>query len=157
MNSLAVVNVGYHSSVLNHAGFGYLVPSKEKQKLLGVVWDSSAFPQQNRVKDQTRLTAMIGGSHFNDFTSYRDDELIEMTLRELSTHLSISRKPDFISIKSMIDAIPQYTVGHQKRIKKIDEELKKISPNINLLGNGYYGISVNDCIARSHKAFYDEF
>ncbi len=59
--SVAVVNVGYKQPVLSLKGFGYLIPSREKEPVLGVVWDSSAFPQQNASPQETRLTVMIRG------------------------------------------------------------------------------------------------
>ncbi len=148
-SSLAVINFGYHSPVLKYKGFGHLIPSQEKQKLLGVVWDSSAFPQQNTNPQQTRLTAMIGGAHFPDFTSNNDSTLIEMALKELHEQLKISQTPDYIHIKRAHHAIPQYTVGHQNRLIEIETDLTNMPAKIALLGNGYYGISVNDCIAQA--------
>ncbi|MBA3602956.1 MAG: protoporphyrinogen oxidase [Parachlamydiaceae bacterium] len=148
-SSLAVINFGYHSPVMKYSGFGHLIPSKEKQKLLGVVWDSSVFPQQNANRQQTRLTAMIGGTHFPDFSSNSDSTLIEMTLKEFREQLKISQVPDCIHIKRAHHAIPQYSVGHQARLFEIETELKNKPAKIDLLGNGYYGISVNDCITQA--------
>jgi protoporphyrinogen/coproporphyrinogen III oxidase len=58
--SAAVVNVGYRQDVLkSHNGFGYLVPSSQKQDVLGVVWDSRTFPKQGQLTE-TRLSVMMG-------------------------------------------------------------------------------------------------
>lgn len=149
--SIATINVGYHSSVLQREGFGYLIPSKEKQKLLGVVWDSSAFPQQNAHVEQTRLTAMLGGTRFVNFAKTSDQVLIEMTLLEIERHLGIKQTPDYISIKRSIEAIPQYSVGHHARLLEIENAIKRLPGNLHLLGNAFYGISVNDCIAHAKK------
>lgn len=148
-SSLAVINFGYRTSVLKYSGFGYLVPSQAKQKLLGVIWDSSAFPQQNKNSQQTRLTAMLGGSHHPGLDACSDSTLIEIALKELHAHIKINSIPDHIHIKRARNAIPQYTVGHQARLRDIEDELKKMPAKINLLGNGFYGISVNDCIAQA--------
>src|SRR5262249_33184471 len=59
--SVVVVNFGFHRKVLKKKGFGYLIPSFEQEEILGVVWDSSVFPQQNLLPEETRLTVMIGG------------------------------------------------------------------------------------------------
>ena len=45
---VAVVNVAYRERCLPMDGFGYLVPSWEPSDVLGVIFDSSAFPEQNR-------------------------------------------------------------------------------------------------------------
>jgi protoporphyrinogen oxidase len=39
-----VVNLVYDKRVLPMAGFGYLVPDREKEAVLGVVFDSCTFP-----------------------------------------------------------------------------------------------------------------
>lgn len=150
--SIAVINFGYHSPVLNKEGFGYLIPSKEKQKLLGVVWDSSVFPEQNVHAQQTRLTAMIGGAHFENFADYDESALIEMALKELHRHLGIRKRPDCILIKRAFKAIPQYIVGHNERLTLLENTLKKLPAKVSVLGNGFYGVSVNDCIAHALDA-----
>ena len=63
--SVAVVNVAFDGSQLAQRGFGHLVPSCEAEPALGVVWDSSVFPQNNVAgnDDETRVTVMMGGEH----------------------------------------------------------------------------------------------
>jgi len=44
--NVAVVNVEYTGNVLNRdPAFGFLIPSSQKEPILGVIFDSSAFPQ----------------------------------------------------------------------------------------------------------------
>lgn len=147
--SIAVINLGYETPVLNREGFGYLIPSKEKQNLLGVVWDSSAFPEQNAYRGQTRLTAMAGGVQGIPVDSLNTEALIEIALKDLQNHLGIKRAPDRIECTLAKNAIPQYLVGHRIKVKQIEESFASISSNITLLGNAFHGISVNDCIAKS--------
>jgi len=45
---VAVVNLNYDRRVMPFEGFGYLVPSWEPSDVLGVIFDSSAFPGQSR-------------------------------------------------------------------------------------------------------------
>nr|XP_015224266.1 PREDICTED: protoporphyrinogen oxidase [Lepisosteus oculatus] len=60
--TVAVVNLEYEGSVLPFTGFGHLVPSFENGALLGIVYDSVAFPQHNRRGDpSTRLTVRPNG------------------------------------------------------------------------------------------------
>lgn len=143
MASVAVVSMGWHEKVLRKEGFGYLIPSKEKQSLLGIVWDSSAFPQQNRSPNETRLTAMVGGSHMADFPSCQPEKLIEISLRSIKEHLQISLPPKTIRLKIARHAIPQYHVGHLRKISEID---RTSPPGVTLLGSSLYGVSVNDCV-----------
>jgi protoporphyrinogen/coproporphyrinogen III oxidase len=128
--SVAVVNVGYRTRVLDKAGFGYLIPSSENQKVLGVVWDSIAFPAQNQHPEETRLTVMLGGRHHPDIETMGEERIISLALEALSNHLAISKSPDAIAFKLAYRAIPQYLVGHSSY---------------------FQGVSVNDRIVQSKK------
>lgn len=145
-SSLAIVNMGYRSLQLPKEGFGYLIPSREKQKLLGVVWDSSAFPQQNQSASETRLTAMLGGSHMADFDKHSQQQFRCLAMAELQKQLGIFTPPDITAVKIARHAIPQYIVGHGSIVKELEDKLAGLTARVSLLGNGFYGISVNDCI-----------
>ena len=46
--TVAVVNIEYDGNVLNRdPAFGFLVPSTQKEPLLGVIFDTCSFPQVN--------------------------------------------------------------------------------------------------------------
>ncbi|OXB72343.1 UNVERIFIED_CONTAM: hypothetical protein H355_015642 [Colinus virginianus] len=58
--TVAVVNLQYHNVTLPVTGFGHLVPSSEDEALLGIVYDSVAFPQHDGSGvPSVRLTACI--------------------------------------------------------------------------------------------------
>ncbi len=61
-SSVAVVGMGFHQPQLKERGFGYLVPASQGERVLGMVWDSCVFPEQNHARQETRITCMIGGS-----------------------------------------------------------------------------------------------
>ncbi|NXH49042.1 PPOX oxidase, partial [Dicaeum eximium] len=67
--SVAVVNLQYEGAELPVTGFGHLVPSSEDPALLGVVYDSVAFPEHDGTpatpgSASLRLTVMLGGAWF---------------------------------------------------------------------------------------------
>ena len=138
--SLAVVNLGYHQAVLKKKGFGYLIPTMEQEDLLGVIWDSSVFPQQNRTPQETRLTAMV------PLRSGLDP--VKTALDALSRHLGIDSEPDAIQVSLAHQAIPQYGVGHFDLLKEIEGKLPQ---NVTLLGSSYRGVSVNECVLEAKE------
>lgn len=149
--SVAVVNLGYNTPVLNHQGFGYLIPSGEKEEILGVVWDSAAFPQQNTHSQQTRLTVMIGGVHHPHFDALDASTLKNSAINSLSRQLGITAEPDASHISIARNAIPQYRVGHRAQLGKIEQTLACSRPWLTILGSSYGGVSVNDCIAQARR------
>ncbi|NXK57147.1 PPOX oxidase, partial [Chauna torquata] len=63
--AVAVVNMQYKDVTLPVTGFGHLVPSSEDNSLLGIIYDSVAFPQHDGTgAPSVRLTVMLGGAWF---------------------------------------------------------------------------------------------
>jgi oxygen-dependent protoporphyrinogen oxidase len=149
--SVAVVNLGYHQNVLKQQGFGHLVPSKEGEDVLGVIWDSSVFPQQNSNQSQTRLTVMLGGAHKPHLCLESENQIYERAVKAVKKHLNISLSPDVYHVSIARDAIPQYEVGHQARVSGIMQELQRGFPRLTCLGSSYHGVSINDCIAHARQ------
>jgi oxygen-dependent protoporphyrinogen oxidase len=150
--TVAIVNLGYRQQVNQWEGFGYLIPSMEKEDNMGVVWDSSVFPQQNHLSEETRLTVMLGGEHRPDLANATKDHLLEMTLQSIQKQMKIHQRPDSIAIQVCHKAIPQFTVGHAKKIEMIEREIGSLFDNrLILSGSWLSGVAINDCIAFAKK------
>ena len=52
-------------------------------------------------------------------------------------------------------SIPQFLVGHAKRLCEIKEIASRISPRLILTGSAFSGVSVNDCIERANTIAND--
>lgn len=150
--TVGVVNMGWNKKVLKQEGFGYLVPSSQKQSLLGMVFDSSAFAEQNESVNQTRLTAMVGGRHHPEVEYFSNKKFIGIVTNALNRHLGIFSEPEKIEVFIAKEAIPQYEVGHHNMVLEIEKELKLISQSrLYLLGSAWQGVAVNDCIVGAKK------
>jgi oxygen-dependent protoporphyrinogen oxidase len=124
--SLSVACFGYRKEKIKAdlAAFGYLIPSREKRKILGTLYDSSIFP--NRAPEgYVLLRSMIGGARASDLAMEQEPRLIEIIRKELADIIGITAEPDFVRIYRHEMAIPQYTVGHVERLKNIDAALGK--------------------------------
>jgi oxygen-dependent protoporphyrinogen oxidase len=129
--------------------FGYLIPSREKRRILGTLYDSSIFP--NRAPEgYVLMRSMIGGARASDLAMEQEPRLIDMVRKELSDIICVSAEPDFVRIYRHEMAIPQYTVGHSERLRNVDTALGR-HKGLFLAGNAYRGIGVNDCIENSSK------
>ncbi|GAB4483753.1 MAG: protoporphyrinogen oxidase [Thermodesulfovibrionales bacterium] len=159
--SLSVACFGYRKEKMPREldAFGYLIPSGEKRKILGTLYDSCIFP--NRAPEgYVLLRSMVGGARASELALESDKRITDMVIRELSDIIGISAHPDFVRIFRHEFAIPQYTVGHLERLRTL-ELLREKHPGLYLTGNPYRGIGVNDCIEQasllSQKIIEDSF
>ena len=146
---IAVLNVGYDRQVLPVQGFGYLVPTYAEEEIRGVVFDSSLFPEQNRQREETRLTIKF------EERGREETWYIEKALRGIRKHLGISESPRAFSFKRAIRAIPQYGVGHLEKMASLKEEFSKRLPRCFLVGNYLTGVSVDQCIQQAKQSVSD--
>lgn len=146
--SLVLLQIGYHTPVVRKEGFGYLVPSKERcSHVLGMEWDSSVFPMHNRHAEETRLALMLGGAQHPEVLLWSDEKLFEEGKRVLQEHLGVSTPPAHMSLVRVPSAIPQYTVGHQARVRALQNAVEGYTSRLSLLGMSFHGVAVNDTIA----------
>lgn len=148
--SLAVVTVVYKKKVLKEKGLGYLIPRGEEEKILGCFWNSSVFPQQFP-SETTSLSVMIGDVHLKEFHYLTEDDFKKIALEALSRHLDIHDSPDIIECQLCLEAIPQYILGHSKRLARINALIREFMPHLTILGASYYGVGISDCISQSKR------
>lgn len=155
--TVAVVNLEYDGEVLPVSGFGHLIPSFEDKAKLGIVYDSLAFPEHNRRgASSTRLTVMLGGAWFEsslgDPESVSKEKLLSLASEAAATQLGVKEKPSRAIVHLNKSCIPQYTLGHWKRIDHLFSYIRQHSLPLSLIGASYQGVSVNDCIYNAKKS-----
>jgi oxygen-dependent protoporphyrinogen oxidase len=144
-NRVAVVALGYRAADMPAAldGFGYLAPQRARRDLLGVQWCSSIFPDRAPA-GCVLLRAMAGGWNRPEVAGWDDARLLDTVRAELRLALGVRTAPIFHQIIRWDRAIPQYHVGHPRRVATI-EERAACHPGLFLGGNAYHGVALNDC------------
>ena len=148
-----VLYLGFKKSSVgqNLDGFGYLIPSKEKQTYLGAIWSSVIFPNRCN-EDNTAFTIFIGGARMPHLFEMEKKELISKVIGEFKTQMKINDDPIFMKEHLWQKAIPQYNLGYIEHENYFDK-FEKENHGIFLSGNYRGGISVGDCVKNSEVNF----
>jgi oxygen-dependent protoporphyrinogen oxidase len=150
-SSSMTVALVYDKRELGHAlaGFGFLVPQRERRRLVACTWVATKF--SHRVPERMAvLRCFLGGA--DDSALGLDDEAVVATLRdELKDLMGVTATPLFQRISRWPRSMAQYTVGHGRRIARI-EELAGGLRGLHLAGNAYHGIGIPDCIRMGREA-----
>ncbi len=143
-SSIALIHLGFDNDTIKNPGFGHLIPTGNDPHVLGVVYDSCLFPQQNK---QTKLTVMVGGARFPEVVNTSKERLIEIALSALKRQMDIDERPSFVHSHLCKDAIPQYSVGHHRLIEEYEAKWK----NHFFLGSSTEGVAVNCLISQADR------
>ncbi|CAH8665759.1 hypothetical protein MS3_00003509 [Schistosoma haematobium] len=153
-------------------GFGHLVPRTEDEHILGVIYDSFAFPKLDGFNKNLRYTVMM--KPFREWleasTSLGSSEHLKNTIEEVAktvliNHLKIPA-PVIVGrhISILRNCIPQYPPGHLTNMANLRNGIRRISnghssgrSGIYLVGNSYDGVGLNHVVYSAACAVAEEF
>ncbi|MFZ3072254.1 MAG: protoporphyrinogen oxidase [Thermodesulfobacteriota bacterium] len=144
--STATVSIGYKRKDIAHPldGFGFIVPKIEKRKLMAATWSSIKW-EGRAPEDSVLIRCFIGGAKNEELVSLNDKEMTDVVRSELKEIMGIDAEPLFVRVFRWIKAMPQYTIGHETRVLKIEELAGKHS-GLYLTGSAFKGIGISDTV-----------
>lgn len=151
-SSAMTVALGYDDGAAGPLppGFGFLVPHKEKRRLLACTFVHSKFAHR-APPGKILLRCFLGGSRDPGVLELGEEEVVSIVRRELQSILHVSAEPVFYRAHRWPSAMAQYVVGHEARMKTVAEKLEK-HPGLYLAGNALLGIGISDCIRAGRAA-----
>lgn len=149
---LSVVTLGFSRQGIGHPldGFGALVPAVERFSVLGVLFNSTLFPQRAPT-GQVLLTVFVGGARQPDLAGLPDEELVARVLTDLEKLLAASTPPVFQKVLRWPRAVPQYNLDHGAMLAAM-EAAERAWPGLALAGSYRGGVSVPQCLATGQAA-----
>jgi oxygen-dependent protoporphyrinogen oxidase len=148
-NSSVTVVLGFERSAVRGQmrGFGFLVPKRERKRLLACTWVGNKFPQ--RVSESLAVLRCFAGG--DSAMAESDDALLLAMRREIREIAGVRAEPLFSRIFRWPRSMAQYTVGHGERIAELESRLTSL-PGLHVAGNAYHGIGVPDCVRMGKEA-----
>ena len=136
-------------------GFGFLVPASSGRAMLACTFAHRKFVGRT-APGKAVLRAFLGGINQERLMEEPDNVLIATVRRELSEILGPhiigpQIEPEHVQVNRWRRAMAQYAVGHQGRMKRINERVAAL-PGLALAGNAYDGIGIPDCIRLGRQA-----
>ncbi len=143
---VAVVFYGFRREQVAHPldGFGFLVPAREQQPVLGTLWNTSLFDGRAPA-GHVALTSFVGGLRQPGAVALPDEALHRRVLAALADLIGVSGAPVIAGIRRCERAIPQYTHRHAAVINAV-ETVESAFPGLHMAGSYRGGVSVGDCI-----------
>jgi len=151
-SSSMTVSLGYGAGTRGELppGFGFLVPQKERWRMLACTFVHGKF-HHRAPEGKALLRCFLGGSRDPEVLNLNDDEVVSMVQRELIEILNFTREPLFYRVCRWPSSMAQYAVGHAERVQRIQVQLERY-PRLSLAGNAYSGIGISDCVRTGRAA-----
>lgn len=143
---ICTVSSAYDRSQVADAldGFGFMVPRREGLHTICTFWNSALF--HGRAPDgRLLITSFAGREGEGDLVDTNDEAYVRTIETENARILGISGEPLDRVIWRDPRALPQFNVGHARRIREISEMLGSI-PWLHLAGNYLSGRSIGECV-----------
>jgi oxygen-dependent protoporphyrinogen oxidase len=150
--STATVTLAYRMQDIPHVldAFGFVVPAAEKHKIMACTFSSLKYAGR-APEGHLLLRAFVGGS-LNPELFQDDDTTMETNARnELASLLGITAQPLFSRVWRHPKSMPQYHVGHEQRIKRVESALAKFR-TLAVAGSAYHGVGIPDCVRSGEEA-----
>ncbi len=128
-------------------GFGLLAPRAEDPVLAACTWVNAKFAHR-AAPGAILLRAFLAGASAERRLSAADADILDAAHAELQGWMRFRGTPTGGAIHRWARAMPQYGVGHSRRVREI-EARARLQPGLQLAGNGYTGLGIPDCVRRS--------
>lgn len=151
--SIALVHLVYAAGERLPDGFGVLAPHREARAALGIVWNSRLFPRDS-AHGVAATTTFLGGIRDPAKCDLPDDILVDAAIAEHASLLGLREPPIHADVVRHREAIPQYEVGHHRRLTEI-REIERTWPGLHLAGNYLGGAGVPACWQESRRVAAD--
>ncbi|MGH9467245.1 MAG: protoporphyrinogen oxidase [Terriglobales bacterium] len=143
-------NLAFRTAPALPAGHGFLVAGGETTGQIPALL-ACTFAHQKFAGRAPAGGALLRLFYGESATTLSDEGILARARADLHRTLGVAQEPDFVRLRRAPRAMPQYTVGHAERLRRIAAALVRY-PRLALAGNAFEGVGVPDCIASGRSA-----
>lgn len=151
-SSAAVVLLAYRADDVPNTidGFGFVVPLAERRRIIAGSYSSRKYAGRAPA-DHCLLRFFVGGFGHEAAWAADDSAILDGVRAEVAELLGIRAAPVFWRVQRWPDSMPQYDIGHLRRVARIEERCAA-SPGLALAGASYRGVGIPDCVRDGEAA-----
>ncbi|MGN4425879.1 protoporphyrinogen oxidase [Bacillus cereus group sp. MYBK30-1] len=132
-------------------GTGFVVSRNSDFSITACTWTHKKWPHTTP-EGKALLRCYVGRPGDEAIVEQTDEEIVQLVLEDLQKTMDITADPEFTIVSRWKEAMPQYTVGHKERMKKLTTFMEKELPGVYLAGSSYAGSGLPACINQGELA-----
>jgi protoporphyrinogen/coproporphyrinogen III oxidase len=152
--SMAIVTLAYRAGAFpaRPDGSGYLVPAVDGRAVKAVTFSTVKWPHLRAGEAGLEIVRCSVGRIGEEAVLQRDDaELAGLAAADLAAATGVRGEPADVRVSRWGGALPQYTVGHIERVRRIRASVAG-QPGLAVCGAVYDGVGIPACIASARLA-----
>ncbi|NRF91449.1 protoporphyrinogen oxidase [Paenibacillus frigoriresistens] len=130
---------------------GFLVPKTEGRTITACTLTSAKW-LHTAPDGKVLLRCYIGRAGEQEWPEWSDEQLVSKARHDLRELLGLKAEPLFTDVTRLMHSMPQYPVGHLEQIAQFREELAAVMPQVLIVGAGFHGVGLPDCIRQGKEA-----
>ncbi len=151
--TVATVAMAFPEEAVKKAmdGTGFVVSRNADYTITACTWTHRKW-QHSAPAGKVLLRCYVGRAGKEEIVEKSDEEIVQTVLNDLNQIMEIEGHPEFYRITRWRQSMPQYEVGHRKRIDLVQTGVEKKMPGVFLAGASYSGVGLPDCIDQGEAA-----
>jgi oxygen-dependent protoporphyrinogen oxidase len=153
--SVAIIALGYRPSAVPARalrGSGHLAPPREGRPVKAATYASQKWAWLRAAVPDLMIVRASVGRQGEVADLQRDDAgLVQLAREDIADTLGITARPQVGSVFRWGGALPQYTVGHTSRARRLHQLVDEV-PGLAVCGAAVDGVGIAACIASARVA-----
>ncbi|MGB7999271.1 MAG: protoporphyrinogen oxidase [Anaerobacillus sp.] len=151
--TVATVAMAFPEEAVKKAmdGTGFVVSRNADYTITACTWTHRKW-QHSTPAGKVLLRCYVGRAGKEEIVEKSDEEIVQTVLNDLNQIMEIEGHPEFYRITRWRQSMPQYEVGHRKRIDSVQTGIENKMPGVFLAGASYSGVGLPDCIDQGERA-----
>lgn len=139
---------------IDYEGTGFVIARDSDYTITACTWTHKKW-SHTVPKGKVLLRCYVGRPDDQEIVFKDDEEILKIVIKDLQKIININGNPDFHVITRWKNAMPQYLVGYQDRLKLFKGRVAIETPGVFVAGASYGGVGLPDCMKSGEEAVSD--
>lgn len=126
-------------------GTGFVISRNMDTSITACTWTNKKW-EHSTPEGKALLRAYVGRP--GDFIVHEksDEDIVRLAREDLDKIMDLEGEPEFTIVTRMMNAMPNYFVGHKYIIDDIQKYAAENYPGLHLIGASHYAVGLPDCV-----------
>lgn len=145
--SVATVVMAFDAEQVKNTieGTGFVISRNMDTSITACTWTNKKW-EHSTPDGKALLRAYVGRPGDFIVQEKSDEEIVRLARQDLDKIMDLDGEPEFTIVTRMMNAMPNYFVGHKHIIDDIQNYAAENYPGLHLIGASHYAVGLPDCV-----------